>query len=92
MTLVGLAARNALRNRFRTSLTIIGVAVTVIAFVLLRTVITSWTLAADYAAKDRIATRHKLSFVIALPKRYVDSIREVDGVTQATWMNWFGGK
>jgi len=92
MTLVGLAARNALRNRFRTLLTVAGVAVTVIAFILLRTVITSWNLAADYAAKDRIATRHKLSFVITLPKRYAESIREIDGVKQATWMNWFGGK
>lgn len=92
MTLVGLAARNALRNRFRTGLTIAGVAVTVIAFVLLRTVITSWNIAAEYSAKDRIATRHKLSFVIALPKRYVDTIREVDGIKDATWMNWFGGK
>jgi putative ABC transport system permease protein len=92
MTFLGLAARNVLRNRFRTILTVIGVAVAVIAFVLLRTVITSWNLAADYAAQDRIATRHKLSFVISLPKRYVDTIREVDGVTDATWMSWFGGK
>jgi putative ABC transport system permease protein len=92
MTLVGLAARNALRNRFRTMLTVTGVAVAVIAFVLLRTVITSWNIAAEYSAKDRIATRHKLSFVITLPKRYVDDIREVSGVKEATWMNWFGGK
>jgi putative ABC transport system permease protein len=92
MTLVELAARNALRNRFRTTLTVIGVAVAIIAFVLLRTVITSWNIAAEYSAKDRIATRHKLSFVISLPKRYVDNIREVPGVKQATWMNWFGGK
>jgi putative ABC transport system permease protein len=92
MTLVGLAARNALRNRFRTTLTIVGVAVAIIAFVLLRTVITSWNIAAEYSAKDRIATRHKLSFVISLPRRYVDTIREVPGVKEATWMNWFGGK
>ncbi len=92
MTLFGLAARNALRNRFRTSLTVIGVAVAVIAFVLLRTVITSWNIAAEYSAQDRIATRHKQSFVITLPLRYVDNIREVKGVKDATWMNWFGGK
>ncbi|MDB4974602.1 MAG: putative transport system permease protein, partial [Myxococcaceae bacterium] len=92
MNFVGLAARNALRNRFRTSLTIVGVAVTVLAFVLLQTVITSWNIAAEYSAKDRIATRHKLSFVISLPKRYIDTIRELDGVKEASWMNWFGGK
>jgi len=92
MTLIGLAARNALRNRFRTLLTVLGVAVAVVAFILLRTVIYSWNIAAEFAAKDRIATRHKVSFVLPLPKRYVDNVREVDGIKAATWMNWFGGK
>lgn len=92
MTLVGLAARNAFRNRGRTSLTVLGVAVAIVAFVLLRTVVYSWNIAGEVAAKDRIATRHKVSFVIALPKRYFTTIRETDGVKAATWMNWFGGK
>ncbi|MET0283822.1 MAG: ABC transporter permease, partial [Polyangiales bacterium] len=92
MTLLGLAARNAFRNRFRTGLTVLGVAVAVIAFVLLRTVITSWNIAAEFSAQDRIATRHKQSFVITLPLRYVENIREIKGVKEATWMNWFGGK
>jgi putative ABC transport system permease protein len=92
MTLVGLGARNAFRNPFRTSLTVLGVAIAIVAFILLRTVISSWNLASEVASKDRIGTRHKLSFVIALPKRYVDTIREVKGVDAATWMNWFGGK
>jgi putative ABC transport system permease protein len=92
MTLVGLGARNAFRNPFRTSLTVLGVAVAILAFVLLRTVITSWEAAAQYAAKDRIGTRHKLSFVIALPKRYVDTIRQVPGVKATSYANWFGGK
>jgi putative ABC transport system permease protein len=92
MTLLGLGARNAFRNPFRTSLTILGVAIAILAFVLLRTVITSWELAAQYAAKDRIGTRHKLSFVVSLPKRYVDTIREVEGVKATSYANWFGGK
>lgn len=92
MTFLGLAARNAFRNRFRTMLTVLGVAVAIVAFVLLRTVVYSWNIAGEVAAKDRIATRHKVSFVIALPKRYVDTIRETKGVKAATWMNWFGGK
>jgi putative ABC transport system permease protein len=92
VTLIEFAARNALRNRFRTVLTVTGVAITIVAFVLLRTVIYSWNIAAEYSAKDRIATRHKVSFVVSLPKHYVDKIRDVKGVEQATWMNWFGGK
>lgn len=93
MTLAGLAARNVLRNKFRTILTVIGVAVALMTFVLLRTVISSWEAAAQYAAKDRIATRHKVSFVVTLPRHYVDTIRnDVRGVKAATFANWFGGK
>lgn len=92
MTLAEFAARNALRNPFRSGLTVLGVAITIVAFVLLRTVISSWNAAAEFAAKDRIGTRHKVSFVVPLPKRYVDTIRETPGVKQATFMNWFGGK
>ncbi|WP_437568273.1 ABC transporter permease [Sorangium sp. So ce542] len=92
MNLVSVAARNVLRNKFRTLLTVIGAAVAVLAFVLLRTVLTAWNVAADYAAKDRIATRHKISFILPLPKRYMATLREVPGVTEGTFMNWFGGK
>ena len=87
-----LAARNLLRNKFRIILTILGVAIALVAFVLLRTVLSAWEVAAEYAAKDRVGTRHKVSFVMSLPKRYIDRIREVRGVEHATWANWFGAK
>lgn len=92
MNLPTLAARNILRNRFRTALTVLGVAVAVLAFVLLRTVIYAWTVSVDYAAKDRIATRHKVTFVMTLPRRYAEDLRAVPGVVAATYMNWFGAK
>ncbi|WP_437710337.1 FtsX-like permease family protein [Sorangium sp. So ce448] len=92
MNLVSVAARNVLRNKFRTLLTVIGAAVAVLAFVLLRTVLSAWNVAADYAAKDRIATRHKISFILPLPKRYMDTVREVPGVTEGSFMSWFGAK
>jgi putative ABC transport system permease protein len=87
-----IAVRNLMRNRLRTFLTLLGAAVAIIAFVSLRTVLTSWSAAADYAAKDRIATRHKVSFIMSMPRRYVEEIRAIPGVTQATFANWFGGK
>jgi putative ABC transport system permease protein len=87
-----IAARNILRNRLRTFLTILGAAVAILAFIMLRTVLSAWSVAADYAAKDRIATRHKISFVISMPKNYVDTIRQVPGIKAASYMQWFGGK
>jgi putative ABC transport system permease protein len=93
MTLVGLAARNVLRNKFRALLTVAGVAVAIITFLLLRTVLFAWTAAADYAAKDRVVTRHKVTFVMTLPLTYVQGVRNLTGqVKTATWCNWFGGK
>jgi putative ABC transport system permease protein len=87
-----IAARNLRRNKLRTVLTVLGGAVAILAFVTLRTVLTAWNVAAEFAAKDRLGTRHKVSFVMSLPKRYIDDIRAVPGVKQATFMNWFGGK
>ncbi len=92
MNLPTLAARNVLRNKGRTIWTVVGVVVALLAFMLLRTVLTSWNEATEYGAKDRLAIRNKVSFIIPLPKHYADKIRAVDGVTALTWMNWFGAK
>jgi len=92
MNLITVAARNALRNKFRTSLTVVGAAVAVMAFIMLRTVLSAWSVAADHAAKDRLGTRHKVSFILPLPKKYIDTVRAVPGVKQACYANWFGAK
>ncbi len=95
MTFLGLAARNLLRNKVRTVLTVMGVAISVVTFLLLRTAVAAWTASADFAAKDRLVTRHKVTFVMTLPKRYIDTLRVEGpalGVKSATFANWFGGK
>jgi len=92
VTLTGLAVRNVLRNKFRAALTIAGVAVATLTFVMLRTLLASWTEAADYAVKDRLVTRHKITFVMTLPRHYIDSVRAEPHVKIATFLNWFGGK
>ncbi|HXN31000.1 MAG TPA: FtsX-like permease family protein [Polyangiaceae bacterium] len=92
MTLTGLAVRNLARNKFRVVLTVAGVAVAILAFLLLRTVTWAWTNGANWAAKDRVVTRHKVTFVMSLPKRYVEEVRQAPHVQLATWANWFGAK
>lgn len=91
MSLFGIAVKNVGRNWFRASMTMIGVAVAMLAYLLLRTVLWSWTAGAEYAAQDRVATRHKISFVMSLPLRYVADIRATPGVVEATPCIWFGG-
>ncbi len=92
MRLRGLAARNLLRNRARTFLTILGGAVAVMTFVVLRTAVGSWMAAAEHAAKDRIVSRHKVTFMMMLPKRYVEEVRQVPEVRAATYANFFGAR
>ena len=97
MTLTGLAARNVLRTKVRVALTIAGVAVAVLTFVTLRTVLDAWS-NTEAAVKDRIVTRHKITFVMTLPKRYAQDVASAkdpagQSLTRvATWANWFGGK
>jgi putative ABC transport system permease protein len=90
MTLV--AVRNLGRNKLRTLLTMAGVMVAIVTFVLLRTVLSAWTAAADHAAKDRVGTRHKVSFIMPIPRRYLQDVREIPGVKSAALASWFGGK
>jgi putative ABC transport system permease protein len=92
MTLTGIAARNIGRNKLRTTITVIVVAISTLFFIMLRTVVWSWTSASEFAKKDRIATRHKVSFVMQLPKRYAEEIAQMPGVTAVSYANWFGGK
>ncbi len=92
MTLAGIAARNIKRNKLRTTLTVAVVAIATLFFILLRTVVWSWTSASEFSKKDRIASRHKVSFIMQLPKRYADEIATVPGVKAVAWANWFGAK
>ena len=87
-----IAARNLKRSWFRTIFTVAGAAVALVAFVMLRTVLWAWNVGAENAAQDRLGTRHKVTFIMTLPKRYADDVRQVEGVKQATFANWFGAK
>jgi putative ABC transport system permease protein len=92
MNLGTLAARNILRNKVRGVLTVLGVAIALVAFLLLRTVVYAFTSGAEVGAKDRIVTRHKVTFILPLPMHYVEEVRQAPGIKTVTWANWFGGK
>jgi putative ABC transport system permease protein len=92
VTLTTIAIRNMGRNKFRTALTVLGVVVTMLVFMTIRTVLWSWTASIEQAQSDRVATRHKVSFIMQLPKRYAEEIKEIPGVKQVAYANWFGAK
>ena len=61
MELIRLLLRNTLRHKLRSLLTIVGIAVAVMAFVLLRTVVTAWHAGVEASTANRLVTRHALS-------------------------------
>jgi len=91
MELIRLLLRNALRHKLRTVLTVIGVAVAVMAFALLQTVVTAWHAGVEASAANRLIIRHAVSFVFPLPLSYRDRIAQIAGVNKVTYAVWFSG-
>jgi len=92
VTLAGLALRNAfLRNKTRSFLTVLGVLLTAVAFLFLRTVLAAWYASSEASSADRVVTRNAISITQTLPLSYAQRIAQVPGVTKLTWSNWFGG-
>lgn len=98
MNLPTVAFKNVGRNKVRLAMTMAGVAIALLTFVTLHTCVRSWDEAQDVARQDRIVTRHKVTFVLTLPIRYINEIRALRGadgqplLRASTFMNWFGGK
>src|ERR1035441_9395100 len=91
MRILKLIYKNTLRHKLRSSLTILGIAIAVIAFGLLRTVVTAWGPGVEAAAADRLITRHAVSFIFTLPYAYKEKIEQIPGVAEVSFSNWFGG-
>jgi putative ABC transport system permease protein len=91
MELIKLILRNTLRHRLRTTLTVVGMAVAILAFCLLRTVVDAWYIGVSAAAPDRLITRNAVSLIFPLPIAYRQKLLQVAGVRKVAYGNWFGG-
>jgi putative ABC transport system permease protein len=91
MPLLKFILRNVLRHKVRAGMTVLGIAVALVAFGVLSTVVGAWYAAADKAAPTRLVTRNGVSLAFPLPLTYRDKIRAVDGVRAVSHATWFGG-
>lgn len=91
MYLPKLIARNAMRHKLRTALTVLGLVIAVLAYGLLQTVVDAWYAGASAASNARLVTRNAISLTFALPLNYEYRIKGVEGVTQVARSNWFAG-
>ena len=86
-----LIIRNALRHKLRAVLTVVGVAIAILAFGMLRTLVSLWYLGVEASSASRLVTRSSISLVFSMPISYQERIRHIPGVTDVSTMNWFGG-
>ena len=91
MFLLKLVLRNAFRHRLRTLLTVTGLAIAVLAYGMLQTVVEAWYAGAAAASGTRLVTRSAISLAVFLPASYETRIRGVEGVKRTARSNWFGG-
>ncbi len=91
MKVLKLIFKNALRHKLRSTLTVLGIAIAVIAFVLLRTVVTAWYAGVEASAADRLIVRQAVSFIFPLPYAYKDKIKSIQGIETVSFANWFQG-
>jgi putative ABC transport system permease protein len=91
MFILKLLFKNAFRRKLRTFLTLLSIAIAIMAFGLLRTVVSAWYSGVETSSASRLITRNAVSLIFSLPLAYKDRIRQVEGVTVVSYGNWFGG-
>lgn len=91
MDTLKLILRNVFRHRLRSFLTILGVAVAMLSFAMLSTVVEAWYTGVDFAADNRLVTRNKISLIYDLPVAYRSRIAQVEGVSGIGHGIWYGG-
>jgi len=83
--------RNTVRHPLRAALTIVGMAVAVLAFCLLRTVVAAWYAGVEASSPVRLVTRNAVSLMFPLPLAYLPKIRAVPGIVRVAYAYWFEG-
>jgi len=66
-------------------------AVAILAFCLLDTVVEAWYVGVNPAAPNRLVSRNSVSLIFPLPLHYRSRIQLVPGVDRVVYANWFGG-
>ncbi len=91
MKLPKLILKNLFRHKLRTGLTILGITIAILAFGLLRTVVSAWYAGVEASSSTRLITRNAISLIFFLPLSYKDKIRQIPGVKNISYSYWFGG-
>ncbi len=91
MQMFRLLIRNSFRHKLRTSLTVFGITIAILAFGLLRTVVNAWYAGVEASSATRLITRNSISLIFFMPLSYLEKIRQIPGVKNVSYACWFGG-
>ena len=91
MKFLPLVWRNLMRRKLRTFFTFMSIFVAFLLFGVLMAIRAAFSMGVEIAGADRLMLIHKVSLIQLLPRSYMDRIRAVEGVTDITHANWFGG-
>jgi putative ABC transport system permease protein len=91
MRFIPLIWRNLLRRKVRTLLTIGCIFIGFLLFGIVMAIRAAFAMGVDIAGADRLVSIHKVSLIQLLPRSYLERIRAIEGVSDVTHANWFGG-
>ena len=83
--------RNLLRRKFRTFFTMGAIFFAFLLFGVLMAIRSAFSMGVEMAGQGRLMVIDKVSIINPLPASYESQIRQIDGVTDITHSNWFGG-
>ena len=83
--------RNLLRRKFRTFFTIGAIFFAFLLFGVLMAIRSAFSMGVEMAGQGRLMVIDKVSIINPLPASYENQVRQIEGVTDITHANWFGG-
>jgi putative ABC transport system permease protein len=85
--------KNVLRNKVRSTFTILSIAISLFLVTLLYGYLEFQDELAGISAQyNRLVVTHRQGLTTLIPVSHVDKVRAIEGVKAASGMSWFGGK
>jgi putative ABC transport system permease protein len=91
MKFARLVLANLGRNKRRTILTVLSVALAFFLFATLRSVLTTLAKAGDVGSESRLITTNATGLTFPVRQSQVARLQAMPGVKSVAWANWFGG-
>lgn len=91
MRFPALIVRNARRNPLRTGLTVVSVAIAMIAFLFVRSFSASWHASVEATSTDLLVVRNRTALIFPLPLSHAEKVRQLPGVSAVGYSRMFSG-